>query len=229
MSEKEENAEELETEIEDAVKSNKKIIEIKHSGIVDAEEFKKLKEERDNLKFVVALQAEKEFRAEKESVVSQYPESKQDEIEDLIGDDPSILEQCKRDLVLRGSQSVVRRKAPSGKAVLRQNQENIPEVQGDEFKQYVDDLYKKAKLSTNPEERVNAERQIEQLFESYERGMQENPNAPFKTVTTQCLQCGAILSGRNAELYASRKIPCPYCNYAGGSKGVRNPKGLQSW
>lgn len=227
MSNNEENGE-LESEIKNAVKTTeKKVIEIKHSGIVDAKEFEKIKDERDTLKSQLGLIAEKSFRDEKEAVVSQYPEEKQDEISDLIGEDPDVLEQIKTDLKLHGSPIKQR---PTGKAVLRQTGD-VPEVvqgQKDDYQEFIDSLYKKARLSANPEERNNAERQIEQLFESYEKGMQENPDKPFETHTTQCLKCGAILSGRDAKLYSARRINCPVCGYSGGTRGIRNPQNL-SW
>lgn len=219
--------EELEEEIQKGVKNADRVIEIKHTGIVDGKEFEKIKSERDELKSQLGLIAERAFRDEKEAVLEQYPESRRDEIDDLIGDNPDVLEQVKADLKLHGSQN---RKAPSGKASLpiRQNQQEafVPSPEKDDFQQYVDELYQKAKLSSNPAVRSEADSQIEKLFESYERGMSENLDKPFKTVTTQCLQCGAILSGNQAEAYASRRIACPYCGYGGGTKGVRNPKNL---
>jgi hypothetical protein len=220
MSENEENGEQIK-------KSPDRLIRIEHSGLVEKEQFEKLKSERDELKSVLALSAEKAFRDEKSQVVSQYPENKRDEISELIGEDPSVLEQVKADLKLHGNPVKSR---PVGKASLpiRQNQQEdfVQSAEKDDFQQYVDELYRKSRLSSNPSVRDEAEKQIEQLFNEYEKGMSENPDKPFKTVTVQCLQCGSILSGRDAELYSQRRILCPVCGFAGGVRGVRSPKGL---
>ena len=176
----------LEKEIGDAVKKADRTIEIKHTGIVDKKEFDQIKNERDELKSIVALSAEKQFRTEKDSVLEQYPESRRDEIAELIGEDPSVLEQVKADLKLHGVPS---RKPVSGKASLPirnpVSQEDFVQSSEnkDDFQKYVDELYQKARLSSNPAVRSEAESKIEKLFESYEKGMSENMDKPLKSTT----------------------------------------------
>lgn len=178
-----------------------------------------IEEKRKRLDYekVIALQAEKSFQDEKNAVLEQYPEDKRDEIEDLIGDNPDVLEDVKRDLLLHGSQVPVRRHRPSGKAVLRDVDSNIETInQEDEFRSYVDKLYKKARLSRDPIEKVEAEREISKLFNSYEQGMSEFKDRKVKFVVTQCLSCGSVITGSDAQRFVARKIPCPFCNYKGG-------------
>jgi len=143
--------EELEEEIEHAVKSKSdRVIEIKHSGLVDKKAFEKLREELEEKNQILALQAEKSFRDEKASVLEQVPEEKREEIENLIGENPDVLENLKATLILQDNQQPERgRKAPSGKASLpirdSETETIVQSGQKNEYQLYVDDLYKRAK------------------------------------------------------------------------------------
>lgn len=61
------------------------------------------KKKREEYEQMVALQAQKDFEAEKAAVLAQVPESKRTDIEKMIGDDPDVLEEVKRNLVLKSA------------------------------------------------------------------------------------------------------------------------------
>lgn len=59
------------------------------------------KKKREDYEQIIALQAEKDFKNEKAAILAKIPEEKRESIEKMIGDDPEVLEDVKRDLLLR--------------------------------------------------------------------------------------------------------------------------------
>ncbi len=192
------------------------------------EEIRTLKKERDDYAQIVQLQAEKAFEEEKDAVVAQFPESEQEKISDLISDDPDKLEQVKTQLAL--NPPVIRQTSsrPRGKASIPSQRDNAEyDVQdGNEYHEIVDDLYKTAKFDPNPMNREKANDQIDALFNEYEKGMFEHRHENVKFTATQCLRCGSILSGVDAERYVAGK-GCSVCGYKSGV--VRKPKHLERY
>lgn len=217
--------------------SNKRRIDIVHTfnkgagyeGGIEGD-IAKIKLERDSAQANLALIAQKAFEDEKNAVIESYPPHMQDKISEKIGDSPEILETIKLDLLLHGSQQPVRRrgKAPSGKAsLLLKDDETIQSGQENEYHDYIDRLFKKAKLSRDPIEKSEAEREISKLFNEYELGMSEFKDKKVKFTVTQCISCGSVLTGSDAQAFVARKIPCPYCSYKGGI--VREPQHLERY
>lgn len=190
-----------------------------------------IKAERDEYLNIVKLEAEKAFQSEKEAVLSQIPESRRDEVESLIGEDPDVLTQVKASLMLRetveGDEGQTGLKqGPEGKSIIRQAKTGISQDSGNPYHAIVDAAFRKAKLDPNPVEREKGERLVDELFEQYERGQYElgkdNPTTRFSV--TSCLSCGRPIFGKAADLYAARKIACPHCGYLGSNQRVIMPK-----
>ena len=201
-----------------------RVVEIRHTGLKDPKaiekEMEKLRNENEEFKNLIALEAMKSFEKDKEELVNQFPENRRTEISEHIGESVETLENVRTSLLLQSDNprnSPVTKRAPSGKAPLPQINNDEPVKDGaNPFRDYIANLYMTAKKSTNPVERDNAEKEIHKLFNEYEKSMFEHKSTEFKTTATQCLQCGVVLTGRDAELYASRKGKCSSCGYAGG-------------
>lgn len=205
-------------------------IKHEHKGLHAEPLTKAEREELESLKTIVTLQAQKEFDAEKESILDEFEsEEKRKEIEEFIGEDPKKLEQIKASIILTKTVKPKTGRAPAGRAPILREGETTTTSGKDPMRAYVSDLYKKAKTDPNPDVRLQAERQIDALFREYEKGQQTpeaiatRRNLPLKGKrrmiegfsVTQCFKCGSIISGRQADLYARRRIACPYCGYKG--------------
>ena len=208
-------------------KDANKVIEIRHTGIPHqgAEEFEKLKKQKEDYERIIALQAEKDFRSELAEFLSQLDDDeKRDEIKAMIGEDPERLENAKimsrilEQAIVSGGGRVTGRRKPSGKASLPPKDTGLL----DGYKAYVDTLYSTLRDPSKSDlEKETANSMLDQLFFEMVKGLRVAKGkyghaiAPYQVM--ECPNCQMLLTGERGE-------EIDYCPSCGWQKYVKSAR-----
>lgn len=188
------------------------------------DETEELKTKLQHREAQLAMLALKEFEKEKERVLELIPENKRDQADQYIGENPDRLQelQFKFGVLGEGEGDGTEKVPPKGKAkgLLREPKgektTQLGKFQNPQLSS-ISELYKirEREIRTTDDMKMKnvAENKVNELFNQMEDGLKAREDgSAYKFQVAECSQCGTVLFGREAELWASKGV-CSKCGY----------------